>query len=451
MLYSINPYNNKQISSFEELSKNEINSKIEAGNEAFYKWKEKSFNDRSKLMQNLAVQLRSHKINFGTVITQETGKPISQSMAEIEKCAWLCEYYASTAEKFLSDKIIDTDAYKSYVVYEPLGVVLAVMPWNFPFWQVFRFAVPALMAGNTAILKHASNVMMSAENIQKTFELAGFPKNVFQNLIISSNKVKIIIENPLIKAVTLTGSKLAGSEVASIAAMNIKKTVLELGGNNAFIVLKDANINKALEIAVNARFQNTGQSCIAAKRLLLQEDIANNFLEKFIKKVEVLKSGNPLNKETYIGVLAREDLAIELESQVNASVKMGAEILIGGNRVGAYYEPTVLINVSKDMPVFKEETFGPVICVLKFKTVEEAIGISNHSDFGLGVSIFTGNVNEIEKIVGRFEEGAVFINELVKSDPRLPFGGIKTSGFGRELGDHGIKEFVNVKTIYINK
>lgn len=451
MLYSINPYNKKQLVTFNELSINEIEEKIEASDNAFSLWKKIPFSKRSELILNVARILREQKNDFGVTISREMGKPITQSIAEIEKCAGLCEYYAENAEKFLSPEIIKADAYKSYVSYEPMGVVLAVMPWNFPFWQVFRFAIPTLIAGNTALLKHASNVMMSAENIQKTFELAGFPGNVFQNLLIKSDKVKGVIKNPLIRAVTLTGSKSAGSAVASIAAKEIKKSVLELGGNNAFIVLNDANLEKATETAINARFQNTGQSCIAAKRLLLHEGIAEEFLEKYIDKIDDLKSGDPLGKETYIGVLAREDLAIELELQVNKSVKMGAKVLVGGNRKGAYYEPTVITNTTKDMPVFKEETFGPVICVTTFTTIDEAVKISNDSEFGLGVSIFTSDTDEIEKLVSQFNEGAVFINEMVKSDSRLPFGGIKDSGFGRELSHHGIKEFVNIKTVYINK
>ena len=451
MINSTNPYNNKLLSSFTEISIDEIENKIQQSHTVYQTWKESSFEIRSKLMMNAAKILRQNKIDFGTTISKEMGKPITQSIAEIEKCVWLCEYYAENAEKFLSPEIIKTAAHKSYVSFEPLGVILAVMPWNFPFWQVFRFAVPALMAGNTALLKHASNVMMSAENIQKTFELAGLPKNAFQNLIIKSDKVENIIKNPLIKAVTLTGSKPAGSSVASIAAKEIKKAVLELGGNNAFIVLNDADIDKAVETAINARFQNTGQSCIAAKRLLLQTEISEEFIEKYIAKIKLLKSGDPLSEDTFIGVLAREDLAKDLEKQVNESVKLGAKILVGGNREGAYYAPTLISNVTKDMPVFNQETFGPAICVLTFESVEEAIEISNDSDFGLGVSLFTSDISQAEKMASKFNEGAVFINEMVKSDPRLPFGGIKTSGYGRELSHYGIKEFVNIKTIYINK
>ena len=451
MITSKNPYNNETLHSFNELSIKEIEQRVEAAENAFKEWKNVSFTERSALMRKAAKVLDENKKDFGKTISREMGKPIKQSIAEIEKCVWVCEYYAENAQNFLSQEIIKSDAYKSYVNFEPLGVILAVMPWNFPFWQVFRFAAPALMAGNTALLKHASNVMMSASNIQKVFELAGFPENIFQNLVIKSDKVENIIKNPFVKAVTLTGSTPAGSAVASTAAKEIKKSVLELGGSNAFIVLNDADIEKALEIAMNARYQNTGQSCIAAKRLLLQKGIAEEFLKRFIQKVEELKSGDPLDEETYIGVLAREDLAVDLEEQVNKSVKMGAKIVTGGKRKGAFYEPTVLTDVTKDMPVFKEETFGPAICVLVFDTIEEAIEISNTSEFGLGVTVFTKNIDKIEKLAPEFNEGCVFINELVKSDPRLPFGGVKISGFGRELSHYGIIEFVNIKTVYIKK
>src|SRR5690606_32872594 len=323
MITSKNPYNNETLHSFNELSIKEIEQRVEAAENAFKEWKNVSFTERSALMRKAAKVLDENKKDFGKTISREMGKPIKQSIAEIEKCVWVCEYYAENAQNFLSQEIIKSDAYKSYVNFEPLGVILAVMPWNFPFWQVFRFAAPALMAGNTALLKHASNVMMSASNIQKVFELAGFPENIFQNLVIKSDKVENIIKNPFVKAVTLTGSKPAGSAVASTAAKEIKKAVLELGGSNAFIVLEDADMEKAVETAIQARYQNTGQSCIAAKRLFLHKNIEAKFLEMFIDKVKNLASGNPINEDTYIGVLAREDLAIDLEKQVNDSVKMG--------------------------------------------------------------------------------------------------------------------------------
>jgi len=449
MIHSINPYTGEKIYSFTPLSTKEISEKIDEADLVQKEWKKTSFRERAKLMTKAAEVVKKRKKVYGEVISKEMGKPITQAIAEVEECAWVCEYYAENAASFLKDEFIETDAQKSYVSYNSLGVVLAVMPWNYPFWQVFRFAAPALMAGNAGVLKHASSVMKSANNIQEVFEEAGFPKGLFQNLVIGSDKVESVIKNKKVKAVTLTGSKPAGSAVAGVAAQEIKKAVLELGGNNAFIVLDDADLEKAVDVGVNARYQNTGQSCIAAKRLLLQEDIAEAYLEKYVEKVKKLKSGNPLEGDTYIGVLAREGLAKDIEKQVNDSVKMGAKLLLGGERKGAYYAPTIITDVTDEMPVFKEETFGPVIAVKTFKTFEEAIEISNNSEFGLGVSIFSKNINKVLENVSKFEEGAVFINELVKSDPRLPFGGIKTSGFGRELSSFGIKEFVNIKTVYV--
>jgi len=325
------------------------------------------------------------------------------------------------------------------------------MPWNYPYWQVFRFAVPALMAGNICVLKHASNVFGCALNIESVFKKAGFPEHCFTTLLIGSAAVEEVIENKHIKAVTLTGSGPAGAAVASIAGKNIKKTVLELGGSNALLIMKDCDMEKAVDLCVQARFQNTGQSCIAGKRLLVHESISEDFLQKLVVKVRELKSGDPMDKTTFIGTLAREDLAEDLEKQVNDSIKSGATLALGGKRQKAYFEPTILTNVTDKMAVFNQETFGPVLSVSTFKTVDEAIGLSNNSKFGLGVSIFTKNIEEAENLAIRFEEGAVFINEVVKSDPRLPFGGIKESGYGRELSEHGIREFVNRKTVYINK
>ncbi len=355
------------------------------------------------------------------------------------------------AEEQLKDEIVETDATESYVSYEPLGVVLAVMPWNYPFWQVFRFAAPNLMAGNIGILKHASNVMKCGEMMQEIFETAGFPKGCFQNLVLGSDKIKSVLEDERVKAVTLTGSTPAGASVASIAGENIKKSVLELGGSNALIVFADADLENTVDTCVKARFQNTGQSCIAGKRLLVHADIAGEFMEKFISKVRALKSGDTLDPDTYIGVLAREDLAKDIEKQVNDSITMGAKLELGGKRDGTYFEPTVLSGVTPEMPVFKEETFGPAIGITTFKTDEEAVTLSNKSPFGLGVSIFTTDTEKAKKLSHQFDEGAVFVNELVKSDPRLPFGGVKISGYGRELSSHGIKEFMNIKTVYINK
>lgn len=449
MKTSINPFNNQKLYEFEELNAVQLEERIVQAQSAFQDWKTTSFSKRSKLIRAIARDLMENTKEYAEIITLEMGKPIVQSLAEIEKCAWVCEYYATHAEDQLKDEIITTNAAKSYVRYEPLGPVLAIMPWNFPFWQVFRFAVPNLMAGNVGVLKHASNVMKSAEMIQRIFEKAGFPKGCFQNLIIHNDKVKSVIENDFIKAVTLTGSTPVGASVASIAGSSIKKTVLELGGNNALVVFEDAQLERTLDSCVQARFQNTGQSCIAGKRLLVQNRIAMKFIQGFKNKVAQLRSGDPLDKDTFIGVLAREDLAVDLEKQVKESIKMGAELILGGKRNGTYFEPTILTDVTRDMPIFREETFGPAIGITIFETEEEAMNLVNDSDFGLGVSLFTSNRERIERLIPQCNEGAVFINELVKSDPRLPFGGIKTSGYGRELSAHGIREFMNRKTVYI--
>jgi succinate-semialdehyde dehydrogenase / glutarate-semialdehyde dehydrogenase len=451
MITSTNPYSGEKIATVEEFTKEQINLALKEAADRFESWRKTSFEERANLMMKAAKELKENSREYAETITAEMGKPITQSIAEVEKCAWVCEYYAKNAEAHLASENIETDAAKSYVAYEPLGVVMAVMPWNYPFWQVFRFAAPALMAGNIGVLKHASNVMQSAGNIQKIFERAGFPKGCFQNLPIGSDKVEEIIKDKRIKAVTLTGSTPAGSAVASVAGAEIKKSVLELGGSNALVVLKDANLQKAAETCVQARFQNTGQSCIAGKRLLLHKDISEEFQEIFLKMVKELKSGNPAAKDTFIGVLAREDLAEDLEKQVNDSVKAGAKLLIGGKRKGTYFEPTVLTGVTREMPVFADETFGPVIGITKFSTIDEAVELVNSSQFGLGVSVFTQDLKQAEAMIPLFEDGAVFINELVKSDPRLPFGGTKTSGYGRELSKQGIREFVNIKTVYIKK
>lgn len=451
MIVSKNPYSGEKVFSIKEFTSQEVDASIEAANERFKSWRNTSFKDRAALMEKAALELEKNKESYARTITMEMGKPISQSIAEIEKCAWVCRYYSKNAEMHLKQEVIETDAAKSYISYEPLGVVLAIMPWNYPFWQVFRFAAPTLMAGNVGILKHASNVMQSAGNIQKVFENAGFPKNCFTNIPVGSDKIEDIIKDKRIKAVSLTGSKPAGSAVASTAGEHIKKSVLELGGSNALVVFEDANIGKAVDTCVQARFQNMGQSCIAGKRLLLQKSVAKEFLEQFIEKIKALKSGDPMKEDTFLGVMAREDLAEELEDQVKRSVKEGAEVLLGGNRKGTYFEPTVLTKVTSHMPVFTEETFGPVIGVTTFESDEEAVALVNNSDFGLGVSIFTEDRKRAENLVHMFEDGAVFVNDLVKSDPRLPFGGTKISGYGRELSIHGIREFVNKKTVYFNQ
>ena len=450
-VHAVNPYSEEKIASYTKHTKKDISSILQKADDRFYSWRETSFAERKKLMLAAASELKKNKQEYAEMMTLEIGKPISQSIAELEKCAWVCEYYANEAEEQVANETIKTDAYKSYTSYEPMGVVLAVMPWNYPFWQVFRFAAPALMAGNIGVLKHASNVFGSALNIEKVFQRAGFPDHCFTTLLVGSEAIEAIIEDPIIKAVTLTGSGPAGSAVAATAGRKIKKSVLELGGNNALIVMADCDMDKTVDICVQARFQNTGQSCIAGKRLLIDEKISEEFIEKLLLKVRELKSGDPMKKSTYIGTMAREDLAKELEAQVNASIEQGAKLAIGGKRQGAYFEPTVLTGVTPKMIVFKEETFGPALSVTTFKNADEAIALSNNSRFGLGVSIFTKDIEAAEQMAYRFDEGAVFINELVKSDPRLPFGGVKESGYGRELSKHGIREFLNRKTVYIQK
>ncbi len=450
LIKSINPYTENTLKTHTVHSRTEVESILQKSSKRFLQYKNSSFEERKILMLNTAKELLKNKRLYAEMITNEMGKPITQAIAEIEKCAWVCEYYAENAEKHLSVKKIKTDAKKSYVKYEPLGVLLAIMPWNYPFWQVFRFTVPALMAGNVVVLKHASNVFGSALLIQEVFEKAGFPIHCFTTLKVGSDRVEEIIDNDIIKAVTITGSGPAGSSVAATAGKNIKKSVLELGGNNAMIVFNDASINDAIETIIQARFQNTGQSCIAGKRLLIEESIASSFIEKLSLKVSKLKSGDPIDKETFIGVMAKQNLAEKLEAQLNNSLDLGAKIEVGGKRSKTFFEPTIVSNVTPEMEIFKEETFGPLLAVTTFKNEEEAIKLSNKSKFGLGVMLFSKDIKKMEKMVPQFEEGAVFINELVKSDPRLPFGGVKTSGYGRELSSDGIKEFVNVKTVYIN-
>ena len=386
-------------------------------------------------------------------MTLEMGKPIAQSRAEVEKCAWVCEYYAENAEKFLSDELITTDASKSFVTFQPLGVVLAVMPWNFPFWQVFRFAAPSLMAGNSGILKHASNVSGCALAIEEVFREAGFPKNLFKTILVPSSEMESVIKNEKIKAVTLTGSVPAGKSVAKTAGSVLKKTVMELGGSDPYVILEDADLEMAAETCVNARLINGGQSCIAAKRFIVVEKIYNEFEKLFVEKMKLKKMGDPFDESNDLGPQASVSLRDDLHKQVEKSIKLGAELLLGGKIPeikGAYYPPTVLSNVKKGMPAYDEELFGPVAAIIKSKDETEAIKIANDTIFGLGAAVFTSDMKRGEKIAKeKLQAGCCFVNAFVKSDPRLPFGGIKESGYGRELSAFGIKEFVNIKTIYI--
>jgi succinate-semialdehyde dehydrogenase/glutarate-semialdehyde dehydrogenase len=449
-MFSItNPFNMTFLTNYSYLSDNESFDFVEKSQKTYVKWSLLSVNQRVTYLERL-VNILDNKLDvLARQATLEMGKPIKQSIAEVQKCKLLCEYYVANAENFLSKNAISTEAEESFVTYEPLGVILGVMPWNFPYWQVFRFAVPAIIAGNTVVVKHASNVAGCAILIEELFMEAGFPDGVYKNLLISGEQVAKVINNDAIKGVSVTGSEKAGTSVASIAAGQVKKAVLELGGSNAFIVLEDADLEAAVTVAVNARMQNTGQSCIAAKRFLVHRAVYDKFLDGFIKGVKALKIGDPMDEATDIGPVAREDLAKDIEKQVNDSVAMGAKIATGGKRRNAFYEPTILTEVTTEMPVFKEEVFGPVAAVMAFDSFEEAVGLSNGTEFGLGVSVFTKDVNSIKNKIHLFEEGAVFINAMVKSDPALPFGGVKKSGFGRELAENGLKEFVNVKTVYI--
>lgn len=444
-----NPYDLSFLSKSEYFTDIQASRLIDLSQETFVSWSKTPLDERVKFIKTLIFTLTKQQHFLAKTCTLEMGKPINQSIAEVKKCGLLCEYYSKNAADFLSSKHISTDAKESFVTYEPLGVILGVMPWNFPYWQVFRFAIPAILAGNTVVVKHASNVAGCAKLIEELFLEAGFPKGVYQNLALSGDQVENVINNPNIKAVSLTGSEKAGAAVASSAARQIKKAVLELGGSNALIVCKDADLNDVIPIAVNARMQNAGQSCIAAKRFFVHQSLFEEFIARFKKSVEALKMGNPMLEDTDIGPLARIDLAKDIEEQVNKSKAMGAKVITGGNRKDAFYEPTILIDVTEDMPVFNEEVFGPAVPVMAFNTFEEAITLSNKTSFGLGVSVFTKDIEGIKNKVHLFEEGAVFINAMVKSDPALPFGGIKRSGYGRELAENGIKEFVNVKTVYI--
>ncbi len=446
---SINPYNGKTVGNYLAEADEAVMDKLKKSETAFKTWRKVPLQDRSLLMAKAGAVLRENVEEYAKMITLEMGKPITESRAEVNKCAWVCDYYAENAETFLMEEIIETDAQKSFVRHDPIGAVFAIMPWNFPFWQVFRFAAPTLTAGNVGLLKHAPNVFGCAKQIENVFKKAGFPDGVFQNLIVHHDKTESIIAHEAVKAVTLTGSEMAGSAVAQISAKYIKKSLLELGGNNSFIVWNDADIDKAVATALIARMLNCGQSCIAAKRFILLEEIYDEFVSKFTAAVKNLKSGDPMEEAIHVGPLARKDLADQLQQQVKKSVEMGAELLLGGNQKGAYHEPTILGNVKPGMPVFDEETFGPVAAMIKVKTIDEAFALSEQSKYGLGVTVCTRDIEKALEYAAEVSDGAYFINELVKSDPRLPFGGEKRSGYGRELAKDGMMEFVNRKTVYV--
>lgn len=451
---SISPTTGETTKTYEEMSSGEVSEIIEKTHRAFLDWKETDFAERSRLMKRAGKILRDRTDAYAGLMADEMGKPITQGVSEAEKCAWVCDYYAENARRFLKHEIVKTDAKKSFVTFRPLGVVLAVMPWNFPFWQVFRFAAPALMAGNAGVLKHASNVPGCALAIEQVFREAGFPEHLFRTLLIGSPVVASIIENPLVKAVTLTGSTPAGKAVASKAGEMLKKTVLELGGSDPYIILEDADLEKAVLTCVTSRLINSGQSCIAAKRFVVVKPLRERFERLYVERMSKSRMGDPRQKETEVGPQARHDLRDELHRQVQKSIQNGARCLLGGiipEGKGAYYPPTVLTDVKPGMPAYEEELFGPVASIITVKDEKEAIRVANDSSFGLGAAVFTGETDRGERIATReLEAGACFVNDFVRSDPRLPFGGVKESGYGRELSHYGIKEFVNVKTVFVN-
>lgn len=449
---SINPATGLLLKEYPEHAPEDVKAIIAKCHQTWLSWKETTFAYRAELMKNVAKTLRGNKEEYARLMTAEMGKLLRESLSEIEKCAWVCDYYAENAAEILKDEVIATDASRSFVTFQPVGVVLAVMPWNFPFWQVFRFAAPALMAGNGAVLKHASNVPGCALAIEEIFRLAGCPGNLFRTLMIPAKGVEEVITNPFIAAATLTGSEQAGSQVASVAGKFIKKTVLELGGSDPFIVLDDADLDLAVKTAVTARMINQGQSCIAAKRFIVMQQVATEFEVRLKAAMERLQAGDPLDGQTDVAPLARPDLVDDIRRQVESSMQAGARLVLGGNRInrpGSYYEPTILAGVTKGMAVYDQETFGPVVAIITVGTEEEAISIANDTEFGLGGCVWTKDTVRGERVARKVATGAMFVNGMTKSDPRLPFGGIGKSGFGRELAHYGIKEFVNIKTIWI--
>ena len=449
---SINPATGEEIKTFESLTDEQINEKLELATRAFRRYRKTPFSDRAKKMVRAAEILEEEKEEFARLMTSEMGKTFTAAVAEAEKCAWVCRYYAENAERFLSDEAAETGAARSYVRYQPLGPILAVMPWNFPFWQVFRHVAPGLMAGNVILLKHASNVPQCALAIEDVVRRAGFPEGTFHTLLVGSDKVQSVIDDPRVRGVTLTGSEGAGRQVGSEAGENIKKTVLELGGSDPFIVMPSADLEEAVNTAVTARTLNNGQSCINAKRIIVHGEIADEFERRYVEAMQALKVGDPMDEETDMGPLAMPQILDDVDGQVRRSVEAGAKILTGGKPMdaeGNFYPPTVITDIPEDSPAYKEEIFGPVASLFRARDIDEAIRIANDTSFGLGASAWTNDPEEQETFINEIEAGQVFINSMVASDPRMPFGGVKASGYGRELSVYGLKEFVNVKTVWI--
>ncbi|MCI0436635.1 MAG: NAD-dependent succinate-semialdehyde dehydrogenase [Gemmatimonadetes bacterium] len=450
---SVNPATGERIRSYELMSPRQLSAAIRASARAYRDWRTTTFAERATLMSRAAELLRERAGEFARIMAMEMGKPVRGGRGEAGKCAWVCDYYAEHAERFLAPQAVATDARESFVAFRPIGPVVAVMPWNFPFWQVFRFAAPALMAGNVGLLKHASNVPGCALAIEKVFRDAGFPEHVFTTLLIETRHTRNAIRNRNIAAVTLTGSTAAGSDVARVAGQKVKKTVLELGGSDPYVILEDADIPAAVETCVTSRLINSGQSCIAAKRFIVVPQVRDEFEHRFVERMRLARMGDPLDENSDIGPQARRDLRDELHSQVRRSIEKGARLLLGGEvppGPGAYYPPTVLAGVKRGMPAYSEELFGPAASIIAARNENDALRIANDSVFGLGAAVFTQDIERGRRIAtDELEAGCCFVNSFVKSDPRLPFGGIRESGYGRELADFGIREFVNIKSVCV--
>jgi succinate-semialdehyde dehydrogenase/glutarate-semialdehyde dehydrogenase len=449
---TINPATGQTIKTFEALTDAQVDQKIQKATETFRSFRKMSFADRGRMMNRAAEILESEKETLAKLMTTEMGKTYRSAIDEAVKCAWVCRYYAENAERFLADEVVETPASRSFIRYQPMGVVLVIMPWNYPFWQVFRFIAPGLMAGNVGILKHASNVPQCALKIEEILLKAGFPDGAFQTLLIGSSQVDRILDDPRVAAATLTGSEGAGVQVGSGAAKRIKKVVLELGGSDPFIVMPSADLEQAVATGIKARTLNNGQSCIAAKRFIVADQIADQFQHEFVAQMEKLKLGDPFDEKTDVGPLANAEAVTSLQADVQASVKAGAKVLTGGkpaDRPGSFYLPTVLTDIPKDSPAYREELFGPVASIFRVKNVDEAIRVANDVRFGLGASAWSNDKSEQERFINELEAGMVFINQMVFSDPRVPFGGVKRSGVGRELSTYGIREFTNVKTVWV--
>ena len=449
---TINPATGQTLKTFQELTSAQVDEKIQSAVDAFPKFRNLTFADRGKMMMRAAELLESEKDSLARLMTLEMGKTLRSAVDEAVKCAWVCRYYAEHAEKFLADEIVETPASRSFIRYQPMGAVLVIMPWNYPFWQAFRFIAPGLMAGNVGLLKHASNVPQCAMRIEELLLSAGVPKGVFQTLLIGSGAVDRVLADPRIAAATLTGSEGAGVKVGAGAAQRIKKVVLELGGSDPFIVMPSANLDEAVATGVKARVANNGQSCIAAKRFIVHEAIADKFQTAFVEKMKALKVGDPFDEKTDVGPLANAEAVKSLDADVQSSIKAGAKLLTGGKPVdgpGSFYPPTVLTDIPTNSAAYAEELFGPVASIFRVKSIDEAIRVANDSRFGLGASAWTNDKAEEEKFMNELEAGMVFINQMVFSDPRVPFGGVKRSGVGRELSTYGIREFTNVKTVWV--